>query len=319
MKAALKKLDKLMRETQANGILKVDGKIIASYEYAGPVNQQFEVQSVTKSINSLVLGIALTQGKIVSLDDKVKEYYPALDVGPYTAEITFRHLASMTAGIGSLYTQFQRSYAVVKPWTEHHYHNDQCSALSMALTYIFGRSIKDVANEAVFSFLEVDMGWDQDRYGPSNVSLADGSNVPVCAGYAFSYWTPAALARLGELFLANGQWQGMQLLCKEFIKACFSPVPFEVEEYFLDERYKKCYPTEKEKSARTELLKNLQYGLNWWHHKDYPAIWCMSGTGGQLCMINQKNNTVLTKLNPYQGKDRTFLYWPEFLKSFNAL
>ncbi|MDY0170356.1 MAG: serine hydrolase domain-containing protein [Thermoguttaceae bacterium] len=88
-----------MQEAQANGALVYRGYLVAEWTFDGPSTRQIEVQSVTKSMTSLMLGLALQEQLIPSLDAKVQDHFPAFDAGPYAEEITFRHLATCTSGL----------------------------------------------------------------------------------------------------------------------------------------------------------------------------------------------------------------------------
>lgn len=59
---ALAQIDSLMKKANANGVLIYKGYMVAEWNYGGTVSQQYEVQSITKSITSAVLGLALKDG-----------------------------------------------------------------------------------------------------------------------------------------------------------------------------------------------------------------------------------------------------------------
>ncbi len=130
-------IDSLMRKAEANGVLIHKGKRVAEWNYGGTADQLYEVQSITKTITSVVLGLALKDGLISNLDAKVKDYYPNFEVGPFTNEITFRHLVTASSGIKSTITA-GRYYdpGNMKPGIESRYHNDHCHQLATALTYL---------------------------------------------------------------------------------------------------------------------------------------------------------------------------------------
>ena len=111
-----------------------------------------------------MLGLAIQEGLIPSLDTKVKACWPDFETGPYTDKITFRHLVTMTSGMATV-----RNWGLpyinpgnIEPGKEFHYHNDQPVALASALTYLYGRELRAVLKEKVLSFLQADMEWGLD-------------------------------------------------------------------------------------------------------------------------------------------------------------
>jgi CubicO group peptidase (beta-lactamase class C family) len=93
----LEAIKNLMQQYKANGVLVRNGYLIDSWNYAGQPDTQFDIQSCTKTITSLALGLALAEGRIAAIDRPVKEYWPDFDAGPYTEKITFQNLFSKRA------------------------------------------------------------------------------------------------------------------------------------------------------------------------------------------------------------------------------
>ncbi len=80
-----------------NGYVVYEDYFMGDESYAGPI------WSVTKSIISALIGIALEEGDIGGIEDKLFEYlgeYDTEDINPYFDEITIEHLLTMTAGFG---------------------------------------------------------------------------------------------------------------------------------------------------------------------------------------------------------------------------
>jgi CubicO group peptidase (beta-lactamase class C family) len=97
----IREMDALMQTARANGLLVRRGTVVAEWNYGGGMDEPLDVKSITKSFTSLLLGLALDDGLVPSLDTSVKDVYPAFEAGPFTDRITFRHLATMTAGTRS--------------------------------------------------------------------------------------------------------------------------------------------------------------------------------------------------------------------------
>ncbi len=307
----LEKMEHLMEKAQANGVLIRNGYIVAEWNFSGGAEKRLEVQSISKSITSLMLGLAYDKKLISSLDKPVKKYYPALDVGPYTEKITFRHLVTMSSGISPGWSRYQKTPPLVPPGTGHHYHNDQYSALAKALTYVFRRELRDILKEEILNIIGADMEWGYD----GNVEISGGKQIKVNAGYAFTWWTARDLARVGYLYLNNGKWEDRQLLSCEYVRETFTPIDLKINEYSLRHMAK----IDPEKNAkRVEALSKLRYGLGWWTGKaGFYNGWAMSGNGGQFCLIIPEYNLVMTKINNYNVKPYVGIgyFYPILIKS----
>ncbi len=283
----LARIDSLMKKAEANGVLVSNGYLVAEFNYGGPPVKSFEVQSVTKSMTASVLGLALKEKRIASLDARVIDYYPGFSVGPYTGEITFRHLVTASSGIKSTITK-GRYYDPdnMKPGVESRYHNDHCYQLALALTYIYGRDLGDVIREKVLTPL---MAQDTLKWGyHGTVVCADGKEVPVAAGYAFVHITARDLARVGLLFLNKGYWKGREILPHDFVTESRTPIPIPVMDTSPEA------PPGRESGSK--------YGLAW---RGRPSgndkiLWHMSGNGGQFCVVIPEYNLVMTKINSYK-------------------
>ncbi len=290
---SLSRIDSLMRKAQANGVMILNGKLVAEWNYGGTADQLFEVQSITKTITSVVLGLALKDGLISELDAQVRDYYPDFEVGPYTREITFRHLLTASSGIKSTITKgryYDPDY--MKPGIESRYHNDHCHQLVTALTYIYCKDLGEVLKERVLIPLRTQ---DTMKWGHHNsvVTCANGNEVKVVGGYAFSNWSARDLARVGYLYLNNGKWKGEQILPSEYTSEARMPIPIPVMSTSPD--------------ALPDQRSGSKYGLTW---RGKPGeggktLWYMSGNGGQFCVVIPEYNLVMTKINSYQQKPYT--------------
>ncbi len=182
-----------------------------------------DCRSVTKSIVSACVGIALAQGKIKSIDDKIFDYFP--DYRQYAtgdkANITIRHLLIMNSGLDwnervsyddpanserqMLEAQDPTGFVLqcksaAKPGTIFNYNGGNTHLLGKIIEKTTGMSIRDFADRYLFRPLGITKFlWS---------ARADGV-----------YWMPSGLrmrpldmARIGRLYMQQGQWQGQQLI-----------------------------------------------------------------------------------------------------------
>ena len=125
----------------------------------GTKTKQFHTMSIGKSFTSLVLGLALEDKLIPSLDARVKEYHPEFQAGVFTDQITFRHLATMTAGLNCTWggeVCLNRKDAL-PPGVLIGYHRCQAIHLARALTYLYGRTLYSVLKERILDSIGAKM------------------------------------------------------------------------------------------------------------------------------------------------------------------
>jgi CubicO group peptidase (beta-lactamase class C family) len=93
-------LDDFLAHQRVTGFLLIkDGEILAErYQYNRNAGNRFISHSMSKSIVSLAIGLALAENKIASLDDTVAKYVPELSGNPY-GETTIRNLLRMASGV----------------------------------------------------------------------------------------------------------------------------------------------------------------------------------------------------------------------------
>lgn len=311
---ALDRIDELMKKAQANGVLIRNGYLIAEWNYAGPPDTRIKVKSITKAITGTLLGLAIHDRLIPGLDAKVKDYWPEFNAGPYTADITFRHLITATSGLKTTAPYWQHfikqgvGIEYKKPGIEWAYHNDHTMYLAGALTYLFEQDLLEVLRERILKKIGADADWttlgegapegigahgthrspnSDDVDVPSgHIALHDGRQVRLVAGFSRSHWTARDLARVGWLHLNLGNWNGEQIIDRDFAEECRRRIP---------------------KPPHTEYSpeNSLPYGLAWRvissPENDNDEWWFMSGSGGQFCLLIPEHNIVMVKLNNWRN------------------
>ena len=93
-------LDEFLNANRNTGLLVLKGDTILAerYQYGRNAGHRFASASMAKTVLGMLVGIALHEKKIGSLDDRVEQYVPALKGQPYGAT-TIRHLLTMSSGI----------------------------------------------------------------------------------------------------------------------------------------------------------------------------------------------------------------------------
>jgi CubicO group peptidase (beta-lactamase class C family) len=192
-----------------------------------------DMRSVTKSIVSLLLGIALDRKLIASLDEPVMRFFPEYaDVkSPGWEKITLRHLAKMTSGLkwdenlpwndkndewhlannaDSLRYVFRKPFAF-PPDTVWAYNGGGTDLLGKVIEIASGQRIDAFAQEALLSPL-----------GITDWKLMDYSNgkQATAAGWRMR---PRDAAKIGQLVLNKGMWGGKQIVSTEWIAESTKP------------------------------------------------------------------------------------------------
>ena len=189
----------------------------------GPRSARADIKSAAKgAIGATVLGLAVDDG-LVALDDPARKHLPELGDGTpghsaeWLAEIKVRHLATMTAG----FDDGRPPKLAYRPGTAGIYSNDTANMLAELLTVRFGEDLATVLKRRVLDPIGVDpadYAWRENRYRPRTIhglaSREFASGITINA---------RALARIGYLYLREGNWNGRALLSPGFIRTATTP------------------------------------------------------------------------------------------------
>ena len=181
--------------------------------------------SVTKSVISVLIGIAIGQGYIVDTDQPVLDFFPNItiaNVDSRKSAITVEHLLTMTSGLACDWTfgtsvddamrasddwvHFALNLPMIaEPGTEFHYCNANAHLLSAILTATTGMSALEFAYQKLFAPLGItDAAWTKCPAG-------------VCHGAGELQLTPRDMAKFGYLYLRRGKWGEQQIVPAEWV------------------------------------------------------------------------------------------------------
>lgn len=252
-----------------------NGKIIAEVYPHDPddIYKIQNVKSVTKSITSILTGIALKQNYLTSLNERFSDIYPEYFVEhPDKKEITIRNALTMQTGIQFIndynYDDFYTADDITDyvlslplngpPGKEFRYGDGNPNLVSYAIQKRYGKSLGDFANEFLFTPLNItEWKWETSKNGVS----FGGTN---------SYLMPRDLAKIGQMLLQNGRWNNEQIVDSAYIK-----------------------------QATKEQVQYYGYGYYFWI---FPDILCFeaAGHGGQeILVVPDKNLVVIVTAWPY--------------------
>ncbi len=209
-----------------------DGEKMVEY-YSDSKSKKIESMSVTKSVVGLAFAKLLSDGKIDSLNTPVAHYYPEWRQGQKD-KITIRHLMSHTSGlqnVANANAEVNPAPDVLKlglcasvedePGTEFSYNNKALNILPGILKKVVGKPIDKYLKAELFNPLGInDFSWGTDEAG--NHYGMGGLGIH-----------PRDLAKLGQLVLQKGSWDGKQLIDQEWIEKLLAQGPPETRTYGL--------------------------------------------------------------------------------------
>ena len=196
-----------------NGFLVAEG-----YFHGGAIDLESRIQSATKSFTSALVGIALEQGYLSSVDQKMVEFFPELQdrvTDPRKNQITIRQMLQMRAGYpweeataeGAelLFTGFHTADLVnvplaYDPGSDAAYSNLTAHLLGLIVARACDTDLKTFADEHLFGPLGIEEGfwqvdWDGDYLGYSDIDLSAHD-----------------LAKFGLMILNDGEYNGKQIV-----------------------------------------------------------------------------------------------------------
>jgi len=273
---------------------------IEEYREGFSKEDTMNVMSVTKSITSLLVGIAIDKGFIKSVDDKVMNYYKDVYTpkrGEKTIyDITIQHILSMTAPYKGKSEPWKK-VCTSNDWTlsildflggrngitnEFRYHTLGTQILLGIIRQASGMNVLKFANEYLFKPLGIEprvnancrSKEDQFTYlmnkgNHGKVWFMDPTDMPT-AGWGLSM-SAYEMAQVGLLVLNNGVYNGIRVISEKYLN--------EMTQSYISLDYK---------------FGNQDYGYLWWiPHRSSDVIGAI-GDGGNAIYINKKYNIVVT-------------------------
>lgn len=206
-----------------SGYITRGGKLVLAW---GDLAQRYDIKSSTKSFGAAALGLAIKDGKM-RLDDKARRHHPTLGTPPeenastgWLDDVTILHLASQTAGFDKP-GGFSRQ--LFKPGTQWDYSDSGPNWLAECITLAYRRDVDELMFERIFTPLGIrrsDLVWRKHSYRPD---LIDGiKRREFGAGISANV---DAMARFGLLWLRGGEWNGTQILPREYVNQVRTTVP----------------------------------------------------------------------------------------------
>jgi CubicO group peptidase (beta-lactamase class C family) len=205
------------------------GNVLVERHFRGPaLNQPANIKSVSKSVLSAVVGIALVERHLEHVDQPIAPFFErhlGADADPRKRDITVAHLLSMQSGLeqtsGAFYGRWVTSpnwvrYAITRPLvadpgTQRIYSTGNSHLLSAVLTQATGQSTWAYARDRLAEPLGISLPrWPADPQG-----IFFGGNE--------MRMTPRAMLRFGELYRNGGRYEGRQIIPESWVLASLTP------------------------------------------------------------------------------------------------
>ena len=247
--------------------------------------------SVTKSITSILFGIALEQGNISGVDEKLFDDFPEYSglSGGEKGDITLRQMLTMTSGI---------------PWDESYPYTDSRNDLGHMMlfspdpieyvlqkrltsrpgeTFMYNSGTANLLGEIVHrkSGTLLTEYARKNLFQPLGITASEWPVFPnapqMAVASSLLYLKPRDMAKIGQLYLQQGSWDGMQIVSPQWVQESTAISTYPGWDF-------------------GPSFENTGYGYLWWRGKfangATDTIFA-AGWGGQFIMIMPEINTVV--------------------------
>ncbi|WP_431899850.1 serine hydrolase domain-containing protein [Nonomuraea sp. bgisy101] len=284
--------DDFLRESDTSAFLVVHGDRLVYERYFGGADRRTRQTSfsVAKSFVSTLVGIAIAEGRIKSVEDPVTDYLPELARrDPRFARIRLRDLLTMSSGLrfwktdlpwpwdDDTFTYYGVDLRDVAlngtrverpPGQEWHYTNYNPLLLGMVLERATGMTVSAYMSSRLWQPLgaERDATWSLDSRRSGFEKMESGLNA-----------TPVDFARFGLLFLHDGEWNGRRVVPKAWVEAATAA------------------------DTTTDPADFYQYF--WWVDVERPGRFYALGNHGQYIYVAPDADTVVVRTGGDWGVD----------------
>lgn len=253
-----------------------NGEMVAERYFNGMrAGQKTNIKSASKSIISLLVGIAIEKGYIKSVDEPIGQYFDDyFEANPDSSKetLTIKDLLTMRTGLETTsfhnYGRWVSSNNWVKytldqpmekePGGDMAYSTGTSHLLSVIITKTSGMSTREFAKKYLLGPMDIEIGgWDRDPQG----YYMGGNNVALA---------PEDMVKIGQMVLSGGTYQGRQIVSKSWIVDSF-------------------------KTYTRSNFNPYDYGYLWWNKPvgDYKVFFAWGFGGQYLFMLPELDAVVV--------------------------
>ena len=266
------------------------GELVAEKYYGRMIaDRGNNIKSASKSILAILIGIAIDQGYLEGVHQTIEDFFPEYfgsNPDSLKASITIEDLLTMRSGLASTsranYGRWVSSNNWIRykldrplqgvPGQDRIYSTGNTHLLAVILTRASGMNTLQFANRYLFNPMNIRItGWDRDPQG----YFLGGNNMAM---------RPRDMVKLGQLMMDVGQYNGNQLVSKDWVIKSVEPV-----------------------TGRISGVEN--YGYLWFQRLsgDYHMIYAF-GNGGQYILILPELDAVVTVTTRTETSESTRNY-----------
>jgi CubicO group peptidase (beta-lactamase class C family) len=285
-------------------IAKDDRILFEHYQYGRTDRDRLVSQSMVKSITSLLVGIAISEGAIKSVDDTPEMYVPGFKGSEY-GRTPIRALLHMSSGVefgeakengrdlnqlwrsmvarswflnkGTINSITQFNHRIAPPGTRHYYASIEPDVLGVVLRYATGKSLSDYLEKNIWQTTgaEADARWVLDA---EDYELAHFGFNAVLRDYT----------RLARLLAHDGAWEGKQLIPAQWMIDATTVRP---QDSYL---------------APGQAYPGFGYGYLFWLLPGNRRQFALFGDNGQRIVVDPSSKLFLVQT----GLERIDEVWP---------
>ena len=274
------------RKTVAYLVIKNDSILHEKYYYDFSVDSKSNSFSVAKSVVSALMGIAIQEGAIKGLDQKVVDFIPDLK-GPYADQVTVGDLSSMASG---------------QKWSEEYYNPFSVTSASYFVkdldalileqpinekpgevfryksgtTQLLGMVIKKATGKTLSAYLTEKL-WQPMGANQTALWQLDSAEKGMEKAFCCLATNARDFARFGKLYKNDGLWNGLQLLDSTFVALSVQP----------------------------RFEESPEYGYGWWLDVfQGKKVFMMRGHLGQYVLVLPEEDLIVVRLGHLKDKEK---------------
>jgi CubicO group peptidase (beta-lactamase class C family) len=283
-------IDDFLAKNRNTGLLVMRGDtiLVERYQYERKPEHRLTSMSMAKTVVAMLVGIALQESRIKSIDDLASQYVPELKGHPY-GETSLHHLLTMSSGVRfievydgrddvtrlsrALFLERASGRKALEPFrsrehpagTRFYYSSAETYVLGLALRAAVGKPLSDYLSEKIWQPMgaEADASWLTDAAGQELAYI--GLNA-----------TLRDWGRFGLLLANGGALDGRQIIPADWVRAATDPV-------------------------RPEAKGRLGYGYQTWTLSGRERAFAALGLRGQAIMVDPATKTVVVHTAVHWG------------------
>ncbi|AZA87303.1 class C beta-lactamase-related serine hydrolase [Chryseobacterium shandongense] len=276
-------VDDLHHSNTASFLVVKNGKIIHE-QYWNGYNELSKTNSfsMAKAVTVMLLGKAIEEGKISSVDDRFTDYFPEFKNKEFAENLTLKNLAQMESGLNwqedyknpflpNAKVYYGRSLIKATFSRKFKQHPGERFEYQSGSTQLLGFAVRKAVNQTLASYLSekiwTPLGMEQDAEWSTDES---GMEKTYCCIHS----TTRDFAKLGQMFLNDGKAGDQQILNLDFVNQMRTPT---------------------EKSDEI-------YGMGFWINYDNPIKhYYFLGLQGQYIIMVPEHNIVIVRTGSFNN------------------